>query len=88
MIPIFISREPDRCPSCGKPESKKELCTHCEYEYKDESLTGKEIALCVFIVIALIWVIMTLTSWLGGFDRSLVDTIINQFKYLSDLRII
>ena len=87
-MPIIIRSEPDTCPECKQIEKKIEICAHCGHVYPDEGLTKKDVVIVIFMLLIFLWIVITLTSWLGGFEDSLIKTIINQIRYVSNLRII
>lgn len=92
ITPIIIPRqkEKDKCPSCGKDEDIIKVCKYCGHEYKDEPLTFMEGFICVLILIAIIWVIITLILWLfiNLNNASLFEIIKWQWDWLTSLRIV
>lgn len=87
IIPMSIQHEPDKCPNCKNPENIKQVCRNCGYEYKeDDELSRKEFLFCFLIVSIFFWVLATVTIWVADGNKSLLDMFINQFKYVSKLK--
>jgi hypothetical protein len=80
--------EPSRCPKCKKEEDKKEVCRHCGYEYPEEKLSGKSIALGLSIIIFALWVFITLLCWLvTSSENSLLKILVIQYEWITSLRL-
>lgn len=93
-IPIFLPAPKEQtCPSCGKPEKKKEVCANCGHEYDEEQLTISDWAMLVFGVFAAAWSFLTLLVWIiGSFVKgedapSLLEILRYQFDCIKNLRL-
>jgi hypothetical protein len=94
IVPIIIphrTTEEPVCPKCGMKESKIEVCEHCGYKYEDDD--GFPVIGCLFaalIIIIVIWLFITLFSWLFlNFDNlSLVEIFKSQWHWLKSLKIV
>lgn len=87
-IIVPVHTPPQTCPSCGNLESKKTICRHCDYEYRNDEITFMGVVSFIALIIAVLWIIITMFAWLMDFDhRSLVEILLAEWKWLSKLRI-
>ncbi len=94
FIPIMIPLEgqPSRCPNCQNPEDIKRTCRSCGHEYVDPEYTGWEIAIAIFIVIALLVVVLSVgylvMVWLfDGENRTLLEHCRIFMRWLANKRL-
>lgn len=86
-----VHREPSRCPKCDKKENIVEVCKHCGYEYEEESLTGWDILIGIFVA----WVILTIGYWIlqsvdypyGTEPKALWEVLKSQWRAITSLKI-
>lgn len=97
IAPFFVKSKPNKCPKCNKPEQIKEACSHCNYEYKDET-TLLEAIIGLSKCVIVLYIIITIIYWLSvnecGQDIwsttrcSLLDVVKNQWDWLKGIKII
>jgi len=95
-IIIPVSNEPDTCPECGKIEKKKEVCSYCDYEYKEEKMSAIEVIIAFMIIVLILSIIVFISynilTWVtcdSSWEHcySLFERFKNSFKHLFDLQI-
>ena len=96
-MPIIIhDEEEEKCPKCGKPEERKEVCSHCGYEYEEEDCSSWDSISVLLIILFCIWFVITLIVWLvqssgvpaDSMERvTLLNILKAQWGFISKLRL-
>jgi hypothetical protein len=88
IIPIHTRTEKSTCPSCGKPESIKETCNHCGYQYEREN-DGVLVVLFIVIlaIVGLFWFCFTCLDWFLCGNCGISDILGNQIDWIKNKRI-
>jgi len=94
ILPVIVpvNTSPTLCPECGRPENKKIVCRHCDYEYVEEPTTRLEISIGVIFLCIIIWLLVTGIYWFVdngefGDHQTLFQIIAGQWEWLKTLRI-
>ena len=68
-IIVPIHSKPATCPECHAPESIKETCRHCGYEYAESNFTARQIFAGTLIGVAAGWLLIASVAWAFDQDR-------------------